>query len=253
MSGPLRPVHARRRSLWLAVSLLVPVGTVASSATPTAPERTVEVSAAGPGAGATARSDRVELDRVVTTATAAPTTTTTIAPPPTTTTTSPPVTAPPTTVAPPPPAPAPPPPPPTAPGDRARAAFDAAVPAAWRAVIPVDIRMIGGTTSWSWPNGRIEVSSYHLTHGAGVLAVTLAHEFGHLIAFRFGSQAFHGAAPSGWPAYSGRPEEAWADCVARALTGIDDPSHGLPSCSGAALSWTATWLAQGPGAHGPTS
>ena len=37
---------------------------------------------------------------------------------------------------------------------------------------------------------------------------TIAHEFGHLIAYRYGSQAFNGAAPAGWPAYSGQPAEA---------------------------------------------
>ena len=41
-----------------------------------------------------------------------------------------------------------------------------------------------------------------------------------LIAFKYGSQAFNGAAPEGWPAYSARPEEAWADCFAQATTGI---------------------------------
>lgn len=61
-----------------------------------------------------------------------------------------------------------------------------------------------------------------------------------------GSQAFNGAAPEGWPAYSNRPEEGWADCVSRAFTGIVAPSHGLPDCSGGSLDWAATWLSRAP-------
>lgn len=180
------------------------------------------------------------VDLVVTT----PSTTsppTTVAAPITTTTTAAPPPPPPTTVA-----PAPPPPPPApavSPLEHLRAVFGATVPAAWRAAIPVEIITIGGTTSWAEPSGVIKVSTYHQSHA---LATTLAHEFGHLIAFRYGSRAFNGAAPVGWPSYSGRPEEAWADCVAHAFTGIADPSHGLPACPAASLSWTRAWLAAGP-------
>lgn len=176
---------------------------------------------------------------VATTSTTSPPTT--VAAPVTTTTTAAPPPAPPTTVA---PAPPPPPPPAVSPLEHLRAVFASTVPAAWRAAIPVEIVTIGGTTSWAEPSGVIKVSTYHQSHA---VATTLAHEFGHLIAFRFGSQAFNGAAPVGWPSYSGRPEEAWADCVAHAFTGLAEPSHGLPACPAASLSWTRAWLAAGPG------
>jgi hypothetical protein len=177
-------------------------------------------------------------------------TTTLAAPPPTTATTSTTVPPPaPTTTAPPvPPAPTPP-PPPTAPIEEVRASYLASVPAAWRGAIEVDLAVIGGSTSWSYPSGRIEVSTSHHSRGSGVLATTLAHEFGHLISHRYGTRAFNGAAPAGWPAYSGRPEEAWADCVAQAFTGLADPSHGLPACPAATLQWTQAWLGSGPDAH----
>ncbi|MEQ1785965.1 MAG: hypothetical protein ABL966_02845, partial [Acidimicrobiales bacterium] len=123
------------------------------------------------------------------------------------------------------------------------AAWLRAASASWRAAIPVEIVLIGGTTSWAEPSGVIKVSTYHQSHA---LATTLAHEFGHLIAFRYGSQAYNGAAPVGWPAYSSRPEEAWADCVAQTFTGAAEPSHGLPACPSASLSWTGSWLAAGP-------
>jgi hypothetical protein len=131
---------------------------------------------------------------------------------------------------------------------RAWAAYETAVPAAWRGVITISIELIDGSTSWGWPSGKIQVSAAHLRTDAE-LRITLAHEFGHMIAYRYGSQSPYGAAPAGWPSYSGQPNEAWADCVAQAFTGIDDPSHGLPSCPAASLAWTASWLAQGPAAH----
>ena len=128
---------------------------------------------------------------------------------------------------------------------RLRAAYDAVIPAAWQAAITVTLEPIAGTTSWGWPSGRIEIAESHARSDA-TMRVTIAHEFGHLIAFRYGSQAYNGAAPSGWPAYSSQPAEAWADCVAAAFTGDRTPSHGLPACSGASLAWTVDWLASGP-------
>lgn len=100
--------------------------------------------------------------------------------------------------------------------------------------------------SWAEPSGRILVSEAHATGPDAVLKTGLAHEFGHLIAFRYGSREYNGAAPSGWPAYSDRPEEAWADCVATVFTGVSAPPYGLPACSGEPLSWTRSWLAAGP-------
>ena len=183
--------------------------------------------------------------------TEAPATTTTTVPPP------PPAPAPPPpaprpaapTPAPAPAPPAPPPPPPVSPQQRVEEAFSAAVPAAWRGAITVRLEVIDGNTSWAHSDGLIQVGTTHANGSRPRLLATLAHEFGHLIAFRYGSQAYNGAAPEGWPAYSDRPEEAWADCVSQVVTGVVDPSHGLPPCSGDSLSWTADWLGQGPGAH----
>lgn len=129
-----------------------------------------------------------------------------------------------------------------APAERLQAAFEASVPASWRSTISVRLELIAGNTSWADPSGSIQVSEVHANGSMGYLKATLAHEFGHLIAFRFGSQAYNGAAPEGWPAYSNRPEEAWADCVSQVFTGIVAPSHGLPACAGDSLSWTASWL-----------
>jgi hypothetical protein len=130
-----------------------------------------------------------------------------------------------------------------------RSAYASAVPGTWRGAIQVRFEIIGGDTSWASPDGLIQVAERHATGNEAVLRALLAHEFGHLVAFGYGSQAFNGAAPEGWPPYSSRPEEAWADCVSRSFTGIDDPSHGLPSCTGSSLSWASNWLAAGPGAH----
>ena len=130
-----------------------------------------------------------------------------------------------------------------------QAAYESSVPGAWRGAIPVRFRIIDGNTSWAWPDGLIEIGSAHANGSESLLRATIAHEFGHLMAFRYGSQAYNGAAPEGWPAYSNRPEEAWADCVSRALTGIDDPSYRLPSCTGTSLSFTSNWTGAGPAAH----
>jgi hypothetical protein len=136
--------------------------------------------------------------------------------------------------------------------DRIQALFQSAVPAEWRAAIPVQFELIDGNTSYGSSDGTIRISSDHANGRESLLTATIAHEFGHLIAFRYGSQAFSGAAPEGWPSYSDAPEEAWADCVSRALTGYDLPSHGLPSCDGDSLSWTADWVASGPATHPQT-
>ena len=116
----------------------------------------------------------------------------------------------------------------------------------WRDAIAVKLEVISGNVSWADPAGRILVSEAHANGPQARLTVLLAHEFGHLIAFRYGSREYNGAAPEGWPPYSDRPEEAWADCVATAFTGISAPHHGLPPCSGESLSWTQAWLAEGP-------
>lgn len=182
------------------------------------------------------------------------------------TTTAPPTTVAPTTTTAPPPPPPPPPPAPLpapappapapapvpSPAERVRAAFESSVPAVWRAAIPVRLVLIDGSTSWADHNGDIRIGSTHYNATEGKLRAVLAHEFGHLIAFRYGSQAFNGAGPSGWPSYGSIPAEAWADCVSQAFTGVLDPSHGLSACSGSSLSWTVGWLAAGPAAYATT-
>ena len=166
-----------------------------------------------------------------TTTTTAPTTTTSTLPP------APPVA----------PAPAP-----AAPMDRARAAYAASVPAAWRDAVSPRFILIDGWTSWAFHDRTIQVSFGHATGPFEHLRAVIAHEVGHLIAFQWGSQEFNGAAPQGWPGASSNRAETWADCVSRAFTDIDDPSTGLPSCAGDALAWTKDWLAAGPAAHAPT-
>jgi hypothetical protein len=184
--------------------------------------------------------------------TAPPAPATTVASPaPVTTAPQPPPTAP----APPPPAappapraPTPAPAPARTPEQTVQAAYEAAVPTVWRNAIPVTLRIIPGSTSWGHSSGLIEIGETIVPRW-DLLRTTLAHEFGHLIAYGYGSQAYLGAAPAGWPEYSDMPVEGWADCVAWAFTGIADPSHGLPPCPSSSLSWTQSWLAQGPGAH----
>jgi hypothetical protein len=149
--------------------------------------------------------------------------------------------------------PAPVPAPTTSPLERVQAMFLGSVPAAWRDAVPVRFELVDGPYSWANHDGTIQVSVDHAGGQVEILQAAVAHEFGHLIAYQYGSQAFNGAAPAGWPAYSDRPEEAWADCVGQAFIGFSAPSHGLPACNAASLSWTLAWLAVGPGAHPVTA
>ena len=180
------------------------------------------------------------------------------------TTTTPPTTAAPTTTAPPPP-----PAPATefveasepilagnGPGDpgtgdllaRSEAALDATIPTPWRQAVVVQLSIISGPTSWSWPDGRIEVGSVHASGNWSKLEAVMDHEFGHQIAFRYGSQAENGAAPAGWPVSGSIPVETWADCVSETYTGYGLATGGGP-CAGESLAWTVDWLAAGPAAH----
>ncbi len=133
-----------------------------------------------------------------------------------------------------------------APADRVQRVYLAAVPGVWRDDIAVRFRIIEGSTSWGHGDGLIEVARAHVDASEAYLADVLAHEFGHLIAFRYGTKAYAGAAPEGWPAPPQSPAEAWADCVQTAFTGRSNPSHGLPACAGEQLDWAAAWVAQGP-------
>lgn len=189
------------------------------------------------------------------TTTAPPAPSTTPPPPPTTPPTT--AAAPTTTAAPAPATTAPPAPEPVAapapqsstsesPEDRIRRVYSSAVPQAWQADFEVRFEIIDGSTSWAYGDGRILVARSHADGGEAHLADVLAHEFGHLIAFRYGTKAYVGAAPEGWPEPPQSPAEAWADCVQTAFTGRINPSHGLPPCGTAQLDWAAAWLAQGP-------
>lgn len=180
----------------------------------------------------------------------APTTTTTL--PPTTTTTAPvPVTAPPTTA-------------PRAPRVTTTTAAPVAaaptdgpgyamgllrevIPARWLAVLPVSVEVIPGKTSWSSWDGLIQIGDWHLFHAVDRAKNTLAHEWGHQVAWHYGTDAYNGAPPAGFPYSGALPQEQWADCVAEALTGTSYPSGGLGRCPGPALGFTQQFLAAGPG------
>jgi len=159
-------------------------------------------------------------------------------------------TPPPTTAPAPDPPPSPPPvaesvaqPAPPGPLDRVEEAFEAGVPAMWRARIPVTFELVPGTTSYVTTNLTMHVGRYHATGSWSHLVTVVAHEFGHLIAITRGSGAYLGAPPAGFPDPGyGPTAEEWADCVGYAFTGIADPAYGMPVCSGATLDWTANWL-----------
>lgn len=164
----------------------------------------------------------------------------------TTTTTAPPV----STTAPPPP---PPPPDPRDPGTgdlvaRGQAALNAGVPQAWRDAVPIELGTIGGATSLSYPDGRLEMGTSHLSGPWDRLVAIVSHEFGHHIAFRYGTQAELGAAPAGWPSSGSPPVERWADCVARSFTAYPLGSHGMSACEDPSLGWTRGFLQAGPAA-----
>jgi hypothetical protein len=233
---------------WLA--LVAVVGVVSAASPERQDDDVVEV-----------RSDGPTTSRGATTTAPAPTTTTL---PPTTTTAPPPPPPPTTTAAPRPepaaPAPAPPttaapePSPAPAPAPSAAATADYAmalvrevIPARWLAVLPVQVNVIAGKTSWSSWGGLIEIGDWHLTSSVQRAKSVLAHEWGHQVAWHYGTDVYNGAPPAGFPYAGPIPEEMWADCVAQALTGWSNPSHGLGGCPGGALSFASSYLAAGPG------
>ncbi|MGH9185015.1 MAG: hypothetical protein ACRD0U_04230, partial [Acidimicrobiales bacterium] len=146
-------------------------------------------------------------------------------------------------------APTPPPEPPTS-GSLARAlsALVQSIPAEWLAALPVDLSLRTGSISYAYPTGVIEISEGHAISRWSTLVLVTTHEFGHQIAYRYGTQAYFGAAPEGWPYAGASPEERWADCVAIVFTG----PNRYASCPDDALAWTADWLAAGPAAHSLT-
>lgn len=138
---------------------------------------------------------------------------------------------------------------------RANSALQSVVPSAWRNAIPNAraTRLISGKSSTSAYRKGIRVARFHAAQPKRVLRHTMAHEFGHHIAFYYGSQVVYGAAPKGFP-QGVKSVETWADCVAAALSGID--KHGTnvkKHCSKAGLRWTKAWLKKGPAAHPRTN
>ena len=139
----------------------------------------------------------------------------------------------------------------TASTSRANSALQSVVPAAWRSAIPGAraTRLISGTSSTSAYGRGIWVGRFHAAGPKPQLRSVMAHEFGHHIAFFYGSQAVYGAAPKGFP-QGVTSVETWADCVAVAFSGVD--KHGTnvkKHCSKAGLRWTKAWLKKGPAAH----
>ena len=132
---------------------------------------------------------------------------------------------------------------------REQAALEAGVPAVWREAVPVQLGQVEGTSSYSYPSGLLEMGTYHLNGDWNRLVAITSHEFGHHIAFRYGTQAELGAAPQGWPTSGDVPVEHWADCVSRSFTGTALGSHNQAPCDGEPYTWTASWLGQGPAAH----
>ena len=80
------------------------------------------------------------------------------------------------------------------------------------------------------------------------LVAIISHEFGHHIAFRYGTQSQLGAAPAGWPSSGATPVERWADCVARSFTAYPLGSHGMSACEDPSLGWSNGFVQAGPAA-----
>lgn len=211
-----------------------------------APPTTGRAAVARPRDDGPTPTNRASAAAIAAATTVTPTSTTPSSTTPSTTPTTP------TTVAPlPPPTSPPAPPPPDAdPGTgdlhaRAAAALVSGVPEAWRAAIPVQLSVIGGASSWAYPDGRLLVTTRHASGDWARLRAIVAHEFGHHIAFRFGAGTHLGAPPAGWPGPS-HDVEGWANCVARVFTGYALAQAGDVPCDGPALDWTAAHLAAGP-------
>jgi len=139
----------------------------------------------------------------------------------------------------------------TASTSRANSALKSAVPAAWRNAIPTAraTKMISGNSSTSAYRAGIWISRLHAAKSTPMLRSTMAHEFGHHIAFSYGSQVVYGAAPKGFP-QGVTNVETWADCVGEAFSGIDNHGTNVKKhCSKAGLRWTKAWLKKGPAAH----
>ena len=128
--------------------------------------------------------------------------------------------------------------------DRVWDLYHRAIPDLWEQRIYPAIYGIDGYTSYAYTPRTIYLAEYHLRSSDQYLSVIIAHEYGHLIAFRYGTQEYLGAPPRGWPPRTDRPEEHWADCVQQVFLNVVDPTPGLPPCEGAQLQWARDWLAR---------
>jgi hypothetical protein len=120
------------------------------------------------------------------------------------------------------------------------------VPSSWLNVVPAHFEIISGKTSWSSFGGLIEMGDWQLTSSVGRAKFTVSHEWGHQLAWKYGTDQFNGAAPAGFPYTGPMPEEQWADCVAQSLTGTSYPSGGLHGCPSDSLAFTQHFLSAGP-------
>ena len=243
---PARPAVAVLWS-WLATLGVLSTAALAAHVPPASPEEVVQATAPSP-------STSVTVPPTAPPTTAAPTTTTTLAPPPppaptttraprpTTTTT-----APPSTVAPPSVVNEPAPAAPSATPEYAMSLLGQVVPARWLAAVPVRFQVIPGQTSWSSWGGLIEIGEWHLMSSVARAKNVLTHEWGHEVAWLYGTDDYNGAPPAGFPYRGPNTEEQWADCVAEALTGTSYPTGGLGRCPGDALTFTAAFFAKAPG------
>jgi|SRR5581483_371327 len=134
--------------------------------------------------------------------------------------------------------------------ERATAALAASVPRDWAQAVPVHIEIVPGNTSLSSPGGLIRLGRGQMEGSWDHARFIASHEWGHQLAFRYGDQAFAGAPPAGFPYGGVHPEEVWADCVARTLTGVSWPTYGqYPVCDAGLAGWAGRWLAPGPSAR----
>lgn len=239
-SGGMRPIRLPVPAGLLVGTLAVFVGGIGVVREGDGGRRSI--AAASPGVPTSTTSTTTPTPS--TTSTLSPTTTTTTPPPAPTTTAAPPVVVPPPSAAPTPTTrPTPPPAPPSTPvlgpvtdllayGNQL---LREVVPARWLAVVPARVEVIAGNSSWSNWSGLIEIGDWHLTRSVAKAKNVLAHEWAHQVAWRYGTDAYNGAPPAGFPYNGPLAEEQWADCVAEVLSGVQYPSSGLAPCTSAAV------------------
>ncbi|MDQ4149654.1 MAG: hypothetical protein M3164_06680 [Actinomycetota bacterium] len=135
------------------------------------------------------------------------------------------------------------------PVERLHWAVEVAVPAEWRAALPIqwEVGDTGrGHLALSY-SGRIVVSPRALAAPPEVLLATVAHEMGHQITFYFVHPG-DGSPPPGFAEARGGGyrdvREAWADCVSRVWTGSLRRTTAEPeACPSTAADWVAAEIA----------